>query len=125
MGGHESLLGREEAMSARVRVGAAWGLAVAVAASLIGPAAAQFRGDGPPRTEVRGIVKSVDAVGGSITLSGGEGRGEVVSEKTLPLAKDVEIYRTLSRTHGGHAGVWSSVETPGSVAEGDPVSVEA
>ncbi len=35
------------------------------------------------------------------------------------LVPDVEIYKTVHRTHGGEAGVWSEVDLPGTVAEGD------
>jgi len=35
------------------------------------------------------------------------------------LAHDIEIYKTVHRTHGGEAGVWSEVNQPGTIAEGD------
>jgi hypothetical protein len=60
-------------------------LAVTAALAVAAPASAQFR-DGP-RTEVRGIIKSVNAA--SITI-GSDGR-EAAGEKTYPLAKDAEI----------------------------------
>jgi len=51
-------------------------------------------------------------------------RCTMVTRAQPDLAKDVEIYKTLDRTHGADAGVWSSIETTGSVAEGDPVSLD-
>jgi len=50
-------------------------------------------------------------------------RCTMVTRPQPGLAKDVDIYKTLARTHGATAGVWSSVVTTGSVAEGDPVSL--
>ncbi len=35
------------------------------------------------------------------------------------LAKDVDIYKTVHRTHGGDAGVWTQVVQPGILSEGD------
>jgi hypothetical protein len=39
------------------------------------------------------------------------------------LARDVDIYKTLARHHGGTFGVWARVESPGTVAVDDPVIV--
>jgi uncharacterized protein len=50
-------------------------------------------------------------------------RCTMVTRAQPGLAKDVDIYKTLARTHGGDGGVWSSIETTGSVAEGDHVSL--
>lgn len=49
-------------------------------------------------------------------------RCTMVTRAQPDLAKDVEIFKTLARTHGSHAGMWSSIETTGSVAEGDTIS---
>ncbi|HKB39834.1 MAG TPA: sigma-70 family RNA polymerase sigma factor [Gemmataceae bacterium] len=45
---------------------------------------------GPAKPEVRGIVKSVDSAAGTITVTGAAGREEP-TEKTYPLAKNVEV----------------------------------
>jgi hypothetical protein len=37
--------------------------------------------------------------------------------------RDVDIYGTLHRTHGGEAGMWTQVLRTGSIAEGDAVEV--
>ena len=34
---------------------------------------------------------------------------------------DVDIYKTLHRTHRGEAGMWSQVRQPGFISEGDAV----
>lgn len=39
------------------------------------------------------------------------------------LERDVNIYKTVHRTHGGEAGMWSQVIEPGCVSEGDAVVV--
>lgn len=67
-------------------------LAVLPAVVLVLPAAAQFPGrGGPARTDVRGVVKSVDATAGTITLAAGGGRGEPTAEKTYKVAADAEV----------------------------------
>jgi uncharacterized protein YcbX len=48
-------------------------------------------------------------------------RCTMVTRAQLGLPKDVDIYKTVHRTHGGEAGVWSEVTQPGAVAEGDAV----
>jgi hypothetical protein len=50
-------------------------------------------------------------------------RCTMVTRAQPGLAKDVDIYKTLHRTHGGEAGVWSEVAEPGALAEGDLVEV--
>ncbi len=40
------------------------------------------------------------------------------------LARDVEIYRTLDRTHDGDAGAWSQVTQLGVRSLGDVVTVQ-
>ena len=37
------------------------------------------------------------------------------------LARDLDIYKTLSRHHGGLLGMWTDVQSPGTVRVGDPV----
>lgn len=37
------------------------------------------------------------------------------------LDRDVNIYKTLHRTHEGEAGMWTQVVQAGSISEGDPV----
>jgi uncharacterized protein YcbX len=39
------------------------------------------------------------------------------------LDRDVNIYKTLHRTHGGDAGMWTEVERPGAVSVGDVVEI--
>jgi hypothetical protein len=39
------------------------------------------------------------------------------------LVRDLEVYTTLARHHGGTLGVWTKVQAPGSVGVDDPVSV--
>jgi uncharacterized protein len=46
-------------------------------------------------------------------------RCTMVTRAQPQLAKDVEIYRTLHRTHGATAGVWSSVVKPGTLGVGN------
>jgi uncharacterized protein YcbX len=62
--------------------------------------------------------------------------GEVVLEAKAPcerctmvtrpqpgLDRDLDVYRTLSRGHGGNFGVWASVVVPGKLGRGDEVEV--
>lgn len=39
------------------------------------------------------------------------------------LDRGVSIYKTLHRTHGGEAGMWTQVIQPGSISDGDVVEV--
>jgi hypothetical protein len=39
------------------------------------------------------------------------------------LERDLEIYKSLARNHGGNFGVWTTVQTTGFVNVGDPVWV--
>ncbi len=39
------------------------------------------------------------------------------------LERDLDIYRSVAREHGGTFGVWAEVRTPGVVRVGDPVTV--
>ena len=50
-------------------------------------------------------------------------RCTMVNRAQPGLARDVEIYRTLSRIHGGDAGAWSQVAEQGMVSLGDVISV--
>jgi uncharacterized protein YcbX len=44
--------------------------------------------------------------------------------RTQPgLERDLDIYKTLARHHGGNLGVWATVQTPGTVSVGDPVDI--
>jgi hypothetical protein len=40
------------------------------------------------------------------------------------LERDLEIYKTLGRNHGGTLGVWTQVSKPGTVHIGEPVDVD-
>jgi uncharacterized protein len=51
-------------------------------------------------------------------------RCTMVNRAQPGLARDVEIYRTLSRTHGGDAGAWSQVTQRGVLSLGDVVTVQ-
>ena len=37
------------------------------------------------------------------------------------LERDLDIYRTVARHHGGNFGVWTAVATPGTIRLGDAV----
>jgi uncharacterized protein YcbX len=50
-------------------------------------------------------------------------RCTMVNRAQPGLDKDVNIYKTLNRTHGGDAGMWTEVALPGSVSEGDVVEI--
>ena len=50
-------------------------------------------------------------------------RCTMVSRAQPGLDRDVNIYKTLSRTHGGEAGMWTRVTGPGSVSEGDTAEI--
>lgn len=50
-------------------------------------------------------------------------RCTMVNRAQPGLDRDVSIYKTLHRTHGGEAGMWTQVMTPGSLSEGDLVDV--
>jgi len=51
-------------------------------------------------------------------------RCTMVNRAQPGLARDVEIYRTLDRTHGGDAGAWSQVTQMGVLSLGDVVTVQ-
>jgi uncharacterized protein len=48
-------------------------------------------------------------------------RCTMVTRPQPQLARDLDVYRTLLRSHGGTLGVWSGVATPGHVRLHDPV----
>jgi uncharacterized protein YcbX len=48
-------------------------------------------------------------------------RCTMVSRAQPGLDRDVNIYKTLHRTHGGEAGMWTQVMRPGTIAQGDVV----
>jgi hypothetical protein len=50
-------------------------------------------------------------------------RCTMVNRAQPGLEKDVNIYKTLHRTHGGEAGMWTQVVQPGTLSEGDSVQV--
>jgi uncharacterized protein YcbX len=50
-------------------------------------------------------------------------RCTMVNRAQPGLDRDVNIYKTLNRMHGGDAGMWTEVEQPGSVSVGDVVEI--
>ena len=50
-------------------------------------------------------------------------RCTMVNRAQPGLVRDVNIYKTLHATHGGEAGMWTQVETPGVISEGDVLQV--
>ena len=50
-------------------------------------------------------------------------RCTMVNRAQPGLDRDVNIYKTLHRTHGGEAGMWTQVVQPGVISEGDPVQL--
>ena len=79
-------------MSAIHRLIAGSLVVVAIVVATAGEASAQVDGRGAARTEVRGVVKSLDTAAGMITVSVFEGREQTaVRELTYPLAKDIEV----------------------------------
>jgi MOSC domain-containing protein len=50
-------------------------------------------------------------------------RCTMVNRAQPGLERDVNIYKTLHRTHRGEAGMWTQVVQPGVISEGDPVQV--
>ena len=51
-------------------------------------------------------------------------RCTMVTRPQPALERDLDIYRTLARHHGGTFGAWSTVERSGRVRVGDPVTIE-
>ena len=50
-------------------------------------------------------------------------RCTMVNRAQPGLERDVNIYKTLHRTHGGEAGMWTQVVQPGILSEGDSVQL--
>jgi uncharacterized protein YcbX len=50
-------------------------------------------------------------------------RCTMVNRAQPGLERDVNIYKTLHRTHGGEAGMWTQVVRPGVIWEGDSVQL--
>jgi hypothetical protein len=50
-------------------------------------------------------------------------RCTMVTRAQPALDRDLDIYKTIARHHGGNLGVWSTVRTPGTIRVGDPVDV--
>jgi len=50
-------------------------------------------------------------------------RCTMVNRAQPGLDRDVNIYKTLNRIHGGDAGMWTEVARPGWVSEGDVVEI--
>jgi MOSC domain-containing protein len=50
-------------------------------------------------------------------------RCTMVTRAQPGLARDVDIYKTVHRSHGGEAGVWSEIARPGTIAEGDSLDL--
>ena len=48
-------------------------------------------------------------------------RCTMVTRPQPGLDRDLDIYRTISRHHGGTLGVWTQVHTPGTVRVGEPL----
>jgi hypothetical protein len=47
----------------------------------------------------------------------------MVTRAQSGLERDLEIYKSLARNHGGNFGVLATVATPAPVSVGDPVRV--
>jgi len=52
-------------------------------------------------------------------------RCTMVTRAQPGLDRDIDLYKTLARHHGGNFGVWTGVTTPGTVRVGDSVELEA
>ena len=50
-------------------------------------------------------------------------RCTMVTRPQPGLERDLDIYRTVARHHGGTFGVWATVQTPGTISVGDAVEV--
>jgi hypothetical protein len=50
-------------------------------------------------------------------------RCTMVTRRQPGLARDLDVYRTLARHHGGNLGVWTAVRTGGTITEGAPAEV--
>lgn len=50
-------------------------------------------------------------------------RCTMVTRPQPDLDRDLDVYKTLARLHGGTLGVWTAVQQPGNVAVGDVVEI--
>ncbi len=50
-------------------------------------------------------------------------RCTMVTRPQPTLARDLDIYKTVARHHGGTLGVWTDVKSPGSIRVGDPLII--
>src|SRR5437763_7348551 len=84
---------------------AGWLLAAGAVMGVAGHAHGQF-GRGPARPEARGMLKSVDASAGTVTVSMFEPRKETreAIEKTYTLAKDAEVVVAIGGGGGRRGG---------------------
>jgi hypothetical protein len=62
---------------------------------------------------------------GSVVVAPRQGcvRCTMVTRPQPGLVRDLDIYKTVARHHGGTFGVWAEVRTPGPIRVGDAVSV--
>ncbi len=94
-------------MSAFHRRIVAWVFVVAAVCAISCPASAQAIGRGAARPEVRGVVKSVDAAAGMITVSLSDGRGggerTAAVERSYPVAKTAEVVVGGGLGRGGYS----------------------
>ena len=51
-------------------------------------------------------------------------RCTMVTRPQPGLERDIDVYRTVARHHNGNLGVWTAVQTPGSIRVGDAVVIE-
>jgi uncharacterized protein len=51
-------------------------------------------------------------------------RCTMVTRPQPGLERDVDIFRTISRSHGGTLGVWATVSKPGTLHVGESVDID-
>ncbi len=94
-------------MSALNRRLVAWTFVVAIVVGTADSASAQAPGRGAARPEVRGVVKSVDATAGMITVTLFDGRGgrdrAAAVERSYPVAKTAEVVVGGGIVRGGYS----------------------
>ena len=90
-------------MSARNRGVLAWSFVVAIVVGAQGPVSGQAPIRGVARPEVRGVVKSVDATAGMITVVLSEGRAGA-AERTEAVERSYPVTKTAEVVVGGGAG---------------------
>jgi uncharacterized protein YcbX len=113
-------------------------LLVLTTASLRAGAALHPAGNWETRRFRPNLVVDIDAEGwvedgwygralhiGSATIAPREPcvRCTMVTRRQPGLERDLDIYKSLSRHHGGTLGAWTEVRAPGKVHVGDPVVV--